>query len=393
MGTQKEIKKIKVHWATLDQSASAVANALGYNAHNSAMLKACAKYFDYSPDAPIAITITPADQFKPIKGKKNILFTMWEAINVPRSYIPGLNDADLIVTPSTFCTQIFKPLTRKPVKTCFEGVDPEVFTFKERQLPDFSNGGKFRLLWLGAPNPRKGYFSIMELSKIVEKMPNVELYVKTTAHKKLTFGKLIVVTLRRLRKMFINESRFKPEKYSYVMNWVGEWRNVLGSFKRFFSLEIAETVQVMGIHKNIIFDTRKLPIKELVDLYHSAHCFLIPHAGEGWCLPLCEAMATGCPSIASYSTGVLDFFDSGVGYPIKVNIVETKMQNYNITAGVYVPDTKDFVAQVCAVMNDYREAKCRAKKASYRIRTEFTWDKAAKRLADIVEKLEQQGLN
>lgn len=369
--------KIKIFWRS--PASNAVANALGYFQHSSMMRKYCEEYFEYDENADIALTIVPADQFVPVPGKKNILFTMWEAIDVPESYIKGLNEADLVIVPSTFCLEIFRPITNKPIRVCYEGVEPDIFTFKERRFPDFQDGEKFRMLWLGAPNPRKGYFSVIELSKIVEKMPNLEIYIKTTANKKLTLRQLIIVTILRLRKMIFNKSF-----HTYWKNWRGEWHNIVGSFKRFLKPEVEGKVTKMGTHNNIIFDSRKIPMDELVKLYHSSHCFLAPHTGEGWGLTLCEAMATGCPSVASYSTGVLDFFNRDVGYPVRCDAKPLEMQNYKITARAFIPDTKDFIQQVFTVLNDYNHALKRGRKASYSVRTEFTWKKSAKRMRDIV---------
>lgn len=370
--------KIKILWR--EPARGAVANALGYYQHASMMRKYCEEYFEYDESAPIAMTICPADQFEPIPGKKNILFTMWECIDVPASYAYNLKRADLIITPSTFCKEIFKQYTDKPIMVCFEGVEPEVFTFKERSMPEFHKGEKFRFLWLGAPNPRKGYFSVIELVKLAEKMPNMEIYIKTTAPKKLKTKDFVIVFFKYLHRMFWNIS-----PHSYRLNFLGEWNNLKGSVRRFIHPEVADKFVVSGQHKNIIMDTRKLSQDELVALYHSAHCFLSPHSGEGWGLTLCEAMATGCPSIASYATGVTDFLDREVGYPVVCEIKSTKLQNYKLTARMYVPDTRDFIQQVFNVFGDYKEALRRGRKASYKIRTLFTWKKSAKRLKNIVE--------
>ncbi len=372
--------KLKLHWVTQDTKSTAVANALGYATHNNAMRKYGAEYFDFDENAKIALTITPADQFKPVPGKFNILFTMWECLDVPTSYIPGLKAADLVIVPSRFCYDIFRPLTDKPMEICPEGVEPDVFTFKERIKPDPNKGEKFRFLWLGAPNPRKGYYTIMEFVKIVEQLPDIELYIKTTAGKRLTLAKMMYGTLIRLRRMIFNSAKL----YKWNVNFISEWNNIIASWNRYLHPKLDQEKYVYGRHKNIIFDARKIPLDELVALYHSAHCFLIPHCGEGWCLPLCEAMATGCPSVASYATSVTDFFDKEVGFPVRCDIRESDLQNYQMKARMYIPDTEDFVNQSLHVIKNYKDALARAKKASYRIRTQFTWKKAAKRLNDIV---------
>lgn len=370
--------KIKIFWRA--PASNAVANALGYYQHASMMRKYCEEYFEYSEKADIALTIVPADQFVPVQGKFNILFTMWECLDVPASYVENLKKADLIIVPSTFCEEIFRPYTNKPIRICFEGIEPDVYQFKERKIPDFSKGEKFRFLWLGAPNPRKGYYSVLEIIKVIESMPNIEVYMKTTAPKKLKFGGFAKVFFKYLHRMFWNIS-----PHSYMANFAGEWHNLKGCVKRFIRPEISDKLEVWGKHKNIYTDTRKLPIDKLVELYHSAHCFLSPHSGEGWGLTLCEAMATGCPSIASYSTGVLDFFNRDVGYPIVCEIKAAELRNYKLTARMFVPDTRDFIRQVFEVYGNYREAIKRGRKGSYHVRTGFTWQKSAKKLKQIVE--------
>lgn len=380
--------KLKVKWVVQDSAESAVANALGYGVHNAQMRKHCEQYFEYCDDAPIAVTITPADQFKRVPGKFNILFTMWEAIDVPASYIPGLRAADLVVVPCEFCREIFQPLTDVPVVTCFEGVDPNIFKFHERRFPDFGKGEKFRFLWLGAPNPRKGYFSVLELVKVFEQFKNVEIYFKTTASKKLTFKHLLKLAAKKAQRMHHFAFRQKNKEY-----FLGEWKHLKGAIIRYFNPKIEKDLIVSGSHKNIIFDSRKLSSDELVALYNSAHCFLSPHSGEGWGLTLSEAMATGCPSIASYSTGVKDFFDSEVGFPVECDIVLSEMRNYKINARVYVPDTRDFFNKALFVFQNYNTALKRAKKASYRMKTNFTWEKSARRFADIITKSYEERFN
>lgn len=158
------------------------------------------------------------------------------------------------------------------------------------------------------------------------------------------------------------------------------------SFRRIFKPEFKDKVQVMGKYKNIIVDTRKLPFNEIVELYNSAHVFLSPHCGEGWNLPLCEAMATGCPCVATGVSGCMDFFNEEVGYPIKYEIKESELVNYKIKAQIFVPDTKDLLDRVFEIFRNYDTALRKGRKASDRIHSKFTWDKSALRLNEIIQK-------
>ncbi len=377
--------KLKLHWVRHDTN-NPVANVLGYATHNNMMRKYSEHYFDYDETARIALTITPADHFTPIPGKFNILFTMWEALNIPDTYIKSLNNADLVLVPSSFCRDIFKQYTKKPIEVCWEGIEPDKFPFVEREFPFVvtnngliaKNGKRFRLLWVGAPNPRKGYFSIMELIKVFENIPEFEIYIKTTAFPKSTAKEFLKINWRRL--LIIAKNFKNKETISKEIS------NIKQSFKRMFKPEFADRVQTMGRYKNIIVDTRKLPFDELIQLYNSSHVFLSPHCGEGWNLPLSEAMATGLPSIATGVSGCMDFFNEEVGYPIKYEIKESELANYKIKAQIFVPDTKDLLDRTFEIFRNYPLALKKGQRASERIHNRFTWDRSALRLKEIIAK-------
>ena len=360
-------EKIKVHWVTPVHNF--VGNALGYNQHNQAMKKHCSEIMDLDENAEIALQISPADMFRYVAGKINVLFTMWEFLEVPNKYIGNLNRADVIVVPSTFCKQLFRKYTDRPIYVCHEGIEPGEFPFHQRTFPP---NGKFRFLWVGAPNPRKGYPMILESIKMIENVPHLEMYVKTTAPKmdKPEFLKKLWKERKTLRKNADGRKQFSE------------------MFARRNNPDVSNKFEIMGPHKNIFFDTRRLSYEDLCDLYNSAHCFVLPTLGEGWGLTLCEAMATGCPSIATNVTGVTDYFDEDVGYPIKHTTFKQQLNNYDdLNTEGYVPYVNDMVEKMGQVYNGYTKALAKGKRASDRIHGKFTWDKAAHRLDDILREV------
>ena len=52
---------------------------------------------------------------------------------------------------------------------------------------------------------------------------------------------------------------------------------------------------------------QELPMSAMAALYRRAHAFVLPTRGEGWCLPLLEAMVAGVPSVATAWSGLLEF--------------------------------------------------------------------------------------
>ena len=63
---------------------------------------------------------------------------------------------------------------------------------------------------------------------------------------------------------------------------------------------------------------REFPYYQLGSLYRSADCFVSAGRGEGWDMPLMEAMACGLASIATDWGAHTEFADDRICYPLKV---------------------------------------------------------------------------
>jgi glycosyltransferase involved in cell wall biosynthesis len=302
-----------------------IGNAYGYSTHARNMKKHVANIADICPDAEISLQIQTADKFQPIEGKKMFLFTMYEADDIPASFASRLHLADHIIVPCEHNKWVFRKYTDRPISVCHEGCNTDVYYFKDRQAPKIT---PFRFLWVGAPNPRKGWEEVVVAWNYMvgKENPNIELYLKTT---------------------------------------MGE---------------------IFEKRLNVTYDSRNLSLKELVELYHSAHCFLFPTRGEGWGLTLTEAMSTGVPCIATQYSGTADFFDSYVGYPIDYELRRFYHAQYELHTRSAAPSVEHLVDQMAYVYNNYTEARAKGRKAAQRIRNKFTWEKSAKRLVEILRK-------
>lgn len=368
------MEKLKVHWVT--QEHNITGNALGYATHNKFMRKYSEAYMEFDDTSNIALHIVPADQFHPIPGKFNILFSMWEFLDLPDTYIENLKKADHIIVPSSFCRDLFKPIVDVQVDVCYEGVEAESYPFHKR-----SKNGKFRFLWVGAPNPRKGYPWLIQAAKMIEKMPNVEIYLKTTMPK-MSWKKTFVNAWKKRKLFFTNPTVKSKDNIGFTRAW---WQSIVRAIRRIPKPYYAGRLKTWGKHKNIHLDSRYLSFDELIELYNSAHCFVLPHCGEGWGLTLCEAMATGAPCIATPTTGCADFFDDSVGFPLDYREEKQDLDNYDLKdARGYVPNMDSVIANMMFVMNNYKLALNKGEKAHRRISTKFTWEKSGRRLNEIL---------
>jgi hypothetical protein len=146
------------------------------------MYEHTSKHFDCDdPNAKVFLQITPADFFVPVPNKINVNYTMFEMLDVPESYKEPLRTADHVLVPCKYCQDLFKPYTKRLPFIINEGIESADFPYYQRKEPDYSKGGRFRILWSGARNPRKGYQYATALAKIIQDIPEVEIYIKTHA--------------------------------------------------------------------------------------------------------------------------------------------------------------------------------------------------------------------
>lgn len=135
----------------------------------------------------------------------------------------------------------------------------------------------------------------------------------------------------------------------------------------------------------------KFPNREdYINYIKSGHVFLSCARSEGWNLPLIEAFSCGTPSIYS-DWGAQLQFAKGYGHP--VNIIDERPigegKTYdNTPPGNYCePDFNDLSKVMKDVYINYWKYKREAIKDSEIIRTEFSWENAAKKAYNILNNI------
>ncbi|SDD62243.1 Glycosyl transferases group 1 [Mucilaginibacter pineti] len=161
--------------------------------------------------------------------------------------------ADVITVPSEFVRRSFIEMGVPEEKIVKVVYGARLDRFKKIADPD---ADKFTVLWVGAVSLRKGFLDILD-----------------------AFNKL-----SHPNKQLIVVGQVQPE------------------VKQLLNSRDTSAVVFKGL----------VPNKDLSQIYSSAHVFVLPSLEEGLAMVMGEAMACGCPVIATTNSGADDLFEDGV---------------------------------------------------------------------------------
>jgi hypothetical protein len=131
--------------------------------------------------------------------------------------------------------------------------------------------------------------------------------------------------------------------------------------------------------------TGRLTDEEEIALYAMCHVYVQPSRGEGFGMRPLQAMAQGCPTIATNAHGHAAFGDL-ITYPLGWTLQETPPQSFHHgPAGSWWEPHFD---ELCEAMEDaylnYDKAVFRARVNAEVVGREFTWDKTAEKYLDVL---------
>ena len=137
--------------------------------------------------------------------------------------------------------------------------------------------------------------------------------------------------------------------------------------------------------------TRELPTTVMPAFYRAFDGFVLPTHGEGWGLPVVEAMRAGLVVVATNSSGMLDYLDEEVGYLVRVfgwekaQGPEWREEDGGLWASVSVQHLRQ-VMRAAVERKVEREVKARRGKARVmeRYTPEVVAERMVRRLAELV---------
>lgn len=225
------------------------------------------------PSVRAVLCTPPASvQLASFHGYRRIAFTVTEVDRVRPQNVRALNECDAVWVPSSWLADVLRGSgVAVPLYIIPGFVDPEIFRPDARPLPALMGTDRFRFLCVGKWEARKG-FDVLLRAFAEEFAPTepVELVVRT--------GVLF----------------HQPEPRCLL-----------------------ETV---GLPDHAPITTYQAPLRSRADmarLYASCSAFVLPSRGEGFGLPVAEAMSCGLPVIATGASGMADLVQEAHAYPLQ----------------------------------------------------------------------------
>jgi len=132
------------------------------------------------------------------------------------------------------------------------------------------------------------------------------------------------------------------------------------------------------------------PFTEYIKYLRLGNVFLSCARSEGWNLPLCEAMACGIPTICSNYGAQLEFAKD-ISHLVDIKGMKDAQQIYHLSEcpGQFAePDFEHLQHVMRDVYENYDVYKDKALRDSYKIRSDFSWKKAAKKAYELIDQLD-----
>ncbi|HEV3458763.1 MAG TPA: glycosyltransferase [Thermoanaerobaculia bacterium] len=289
------------------------------------------------PRSPqVSVVYGQGDVFARNQGRRKIGFTMLEVDGFPRQWVEQANRMDEVWVPSEFNRRGFLDSgLKRPIHVVPLGVDVRYFN---PRIASFSNpAGEYVFLALFEWGERKepglllrafndefgAHEPVRLLCKVINRDPGVRVKEE----------------IRRLRL------RAAGGRVAYL-----------------FNLEF--------------------PHYQLGALYRSADAFVSVSHGEGWNMPLMEAMACGLPTIATDWGAHQEFVHPGNAYPLRVRkVVPARAKCPYYDGFRWADPDPEHLRFLLRHLYEHRdEARARGQAAAREMAARWTWEAAAERI-------------
>jgi glycosyltransferase involved in cell wall biosynthesis len=224
------------------------------------------------------------------KGKYRIIYFYWETDLLPDSWASNILDSDEIWAPCNLVKDVcIKSGYKKNIKIIptpsMASTEYKNIKLKNNFSNLFINPNYYKFYSIFQWQPRKGYDEL--LSSYLEEFKN---------------GEETILILKTNLISGLSEQD--------IINYIKKKKTYINSKAKIFLI------------------TKYLSNIDIFSLHKYSDCFILPHYGEGWGMPIHEAAVFGNPIITTKYGGITDFIDNNV-YWIDYKMESVKNMEWN----------------------------------------------------------------
>ncbi|MGD1019103.1 MAG: glycosyltransferase [Verrucomicrobiia bacterium] len=309
-------------------------------------------------NAPIDAAVTvrhewPPDWRRPQRGAL-VVIQPWEYGALPVAWVEQSCHVNQFWVPSEYVREVYvrSGIPEAKVKVVPNGIDPERF-YPGAQPLSLPTRKAFTFLFVGGTIHRKG--------------PDV------------------------LLKAYLENFTAADDVCLVIKDFGGQSVYAGQTFE-----QQIRAAQLQPNAPEILYLNEELPPDSMPGLYTACDCLVHPYRGEGFGLPVLEAMACGLPVIVTAGGAADDFAVDGFAYriPATKKSVGDSISGMKLTGTGWLlePDAKALTARMKWVVEHRDDARAMGHRASEYARREWTWERAAQIAAERLAELPTRGV-
>ncbi len=313
-------------------------------------------------DAPVSadtlLHFTMPNQARPQNGKRNVNYTMFEAERIPQAWATCAEAQDLIVVPtaSSYSAWALSGVPEARLRICPLGVDGKYFSTPAKPARLTTSQGRslasyrYRFLNIAELRPRKNHLGLLRS------------WIRATCSE----DDAVLV----LKGSVFQEG---------VMD---EFQSDLAAMQHSLGRSLSEAAPVILIPTIVSNDMVR-------SLYAAATHYLSLSRGEGWDQAMMEAAVAGLELIAPKHSAYLSYLVDEEAHLIPASLKPARFEgrmgiaDWTWFRGLrwWEPDEDAAVEIIRSIVRGQAKPKC---SPQARIARDYTWEKAARRLLELI---------